>query len=178
MHFKCQHLKDKKKTEITWSEIGKMDLLPGRIRKMTTTLKKRKQRTGNKNGNVIRKNYFYSPQNGVFWCVKNPEPGHGVFKAKMYRVYQEVGDEEEEVGAAETSQQVVEDAWHWPDDGDDDGHHRDGGWRYWWWPSSSWLLCEQEFILLYYYDFLVPRRCEKVFLSYVHNSVTQLLISI
>ena len=112
---------------------------------MTTTLKKRKQRTGNKNWNTMKNELFLlhsKSQNGVFWCVKNPEPGHGVFKAKVYRVYQEVGDEEEEVGAAETSQQVVEDAWHWPDDGDDDGHHRDGGWRYWWWPSSSWLLCE------------------------------------
>ena len=158
---------------------GKMDLLPGRIRKMTTTLKKRKQRTGNKNGNVIRKNYFYSPQNGVFWCVKNPEPGHGVFKAKVYRVYQEVGDEEEEVGAAETSQQVVEDAWHWPDDGGDDviavmvvedidgDHHRHG-----------FCVSFARIYIIILLWLLGSQKMWKVFLSYVHNSVTQLLISI
>ena len=177
MHFKCQHLKDNYKTEITWSKIGKMDLLPGRIRKMTTTLKKRKQRTGNKNGNVIRKNYFYSPQNGVFWCVKNPEPGHGVFKAKVYRVYQEVGDEEEEVGAAETSQQVVEDAWHWPDDGGDDviavmvvedidgDHHRHG-------------FCVSFARIYIIRTSWFQEDVKRFFKSYFHNSVTQLLISI
>ena len=127
-----------------------------------------------------RKNHFHFPQNEVFWCGKNPEPGHGVFKAKVYRVYQEVGDEEEEVGAAETSQQVVEDAWHWPDDGGDDviavmvvedidgDHHRHG-----------FCVSLTRIYIIILLGLLGSQKMWKgFFLSYFHNSVTQLLISI
>ena len=51
------------------------------------------------------------------------EPCEGVFEAKVDWVYEKVGGEEEEVGAAEAGEQVVEDVCHGPGDhaGDDAG---------------------------------------------------------
>ena len=104
---------------------GKMDLLPGRIRKMTTTLKKRKQRTGNKNGNMMKNKLLLLPSK------------RGLLMRKKSRTWSRSFQSQSVSG--------LSGGWRWGRGGRRSRDKPTGGWRcltltWWWrrWWSSPW----------------------------------------